>query len=163
MITTLTQEQHRANMLKAIDKMRQAGVVDKTGGPFGCVIFLNGEIIAAEGNRVMADHDPTAHAEVVAIREACKKIGSHDLSGAILYTSCMCCPMCYSASYWARVSKVYYAAECDDYADIFDDSVIYKDLELPFHDRALKPEELCRAEANAVWAEFRALPDGARY
>jgi guanine deaminase len=163
MITTLTPEQHRANMLKAIEKMRQAGVIDKTGGPFGCVIVLNGEIIAAEGNRVMAEHDPTAHAEVVAIREACKKIGSHDLSGAILYTSCMCCPMCYSASYWARVSKVYYAAECDDYADIFDDSVIYKDLELPFHERALKPEELCRAEANAVWAEFRALPDGARY
>jgi tRNA(Arg) A34 adenosine deaminase TadA len=150
-------------MRKAIELMRKAGVVEKTGGPFGCVIVKDGEVLAATGNRVMADNDPTAHAEVAAIRLACEKLGTHDLSGAVLYTSCMCCPMCYSAAYWARISKVFYAAACDDYADIFDDSVIYKDLELPFHDRKLKPEELCRAEAVAVWDEFRNLPDGARY
>jgi guanine deaminase len=160
---TPTPEQNREYMLKAIDVMRKAGVTEKTGGPFGCVIVKDGEIIAAEGNRVIADNDPTAHAEVTAIRMACKKLGTFDLSGAVLYTSCMCCPMCYAASYWARIEKVYYAAECDDYLDIFDDSAMYKDLELPFHDRKLKPEELCRAEANKVWDEFRALPDGARY
>lgn len=150
-------------MLQAIDQMRQAGVTDKSGGPFGCVIVRDGEILAAAGNRVIADRDPTAHAEMVAIRAACQKLGTHDLSGAILYTSCMCCPMCYAAAYWARVSKVYYAATCEDYADIFDDAALYRDFALPTHERSLQPEELCRAEANAVWKEFRALPDGARY
>ncbi|MCE9563084.1 MAG: nucleoside deaminase [Planctomycetes bacterium] len=155
--------QDRAYMLQAIEVMRNAGVVNKTGGPFGAVIVKDGVVLAACGNRVMADHDPTAHAEVAAIRMACAKVGSHDLSGAVLYTSCMCCPMCYAASFWARIDKVYYAAACEDYAEIFDDVVLYNDLELPFHDRKLKPEELCRAEANAVWDEFRKMPDGARY
>lgn len=150
-------------MLKAIEVMREAGVVKKTGGPFGAVIVKDGEIIAACGNRVMADHDPTAHAEVSAIRQACAKLGTHDLSGATIYTSCMCCPMCYAASYWARIDKVFYAAACDDYADIFDDSVMYKDILQPFDQWKLKPEELCRTEANAVWDEFRKMPDGARY
>jgi len=150
-------------MRLAIKTMREAGVINKTGGPFGCVIVRDGEILAASGNRVIADHDPTAHAEVTAIRIACNNLGTHDLSGSTLYTSCMCCPMCYSASFWARIEKVYYAATCDDYSDIFDDTTIYKDLEKPFHERALHPEELLRSEAQKVWDEFRALPDGARY
>lgn len=156
-------DQDREYMLQAIKVMREAGVVNKTGGPFGAVIVKDGKVIAATGNRVIADKDPTAHAEVSAIRQACENVGSHDLSGAVMYTSCMCCPMCYAASFWARIDKVYYAAECDDYADLFDDSAMYQDLELPFHERKLKPEEICRAEANAVWDEFRKLPDGARY
>ena len=135
----------------------------RTGGPFGAVIVKDGQVLAACGNRVLADHDPTAHAEITAIREACRRLGTHDLSGAVLYTSCMCCPMCYAAACWARISKVYYAATCEDYADLFDDSRFYEDLELPLAERALQPEELCRAEAAAVWNEFRALPDGARY
>lgn len=159
----MAHDEDRKFMLKAIELMRRAGVIEKTGGPFGCVITLNSEIIATAGNRVIADNDPTAHAEVTAIREACKKQGTHDLSGAVLYTSCMCCPMCYAASFWARISKIYYAAGCDDYADIFDDSAIYRDMKLAFHSRQLKPEQLCRKEALAVWGEFRAMPDGARY
>jgi guanine deaminase len=156
-------DQDRAYMLQAIKVMRDAGVVNKTGGPFGCVIVKDGQVVAANGNRVMADKDPTAHAEVTAIRAACKALGTHDLSGCVLYTSCMCCPMCYAASYWARVDKVFYAAACDDYADIFDDSVMYKDILQPFDKWKLQPEELCRAEANVVWDEFRKMPDGARY
>jgi len=156
-------EQDRAYMEQAIEVMRRAGVIDKTGGPFGAVIVKDGEVVAACGNRVVADSDPTAHAEVAAIREACRKLGTFDLSGATLYTSCMCCPMCYSASYWARIGKVYYAAECSDYSDLFDDTAIYADLARPFHERSLRPEELCRADARRVWDEFRALADGARY
>ncbi|MBM3465349.1 MAG: nucleoside deaminase [Armatimonadetes bacterium] len=155
--------QDRDFMLHAIEVMRRAGVVDKTGGPFGCVIVRDGEILAAAGNRVMSDHDPTAHAEVTAIREACKKIGSHDLSGAVMYTSCMCCPMCYAAAFWARVDKIYYASTCDDYADLFDDVAIYTDMDRELHERKLRPEQLCHPEASAVWQEFRAMPDGARY
>lgn len=156
-------EQDRAYMLQAIKVMRDAGVVNKTGGPFGAVIVKDGQVVAASGNRVIADKDPTAHAEVTAIRLACQKLGTHDLSGATIYTSCMCCPMCYAASFWARIDKVFYAAACDDYADIFDDSVMYKDILQPFDQWKLKPEELCRAEANVVWDEFRKMPDGARY
>jgi tRNA(Arg) A34 adenosine deaminase TadA len=156
-------EQDRVYMLQAIKVMRDAGVVNKTGGPFGAVIVKDGKVIASSGNRVISDKDPTAHAEVTAIRMACKALGTHDLSGATMYTSCMCCPMCYAASYWARMDKVFYAAACDDYADIFDDSVMYKDILQPFDQWKLQPEELCRAEANAVWDEFRKMPDGARY
>jgi tRNA(Arg) A34 adenosine deaminase TadA len=155
--------QDRAYMRQAIEVMREAGLVRKTGGAFGAVIVKDGRVVAASGNRVVADRDPTAHAEVCAIRMACATLGTNDLSGAVMYTSCMCCPMCYAASYWARIDKVFYAAGCDDYADVYDDAAIYKDLELPMHDRKLKPEELCRAEANLVWDEFRKLPDGARY
>jgi tRNA(Arg) A34 adenosine deaminase TadA len=153
----------RGFMLKAIDLMRKAGVLEKTGGPFGAVIVKGGKIVAAGGNRVLADKDPTAHAEVTAIRNACKNLGTHILSGAVMYTSCACCPLCYAAAYWARIDKIFYGAECDDYKDIFDDSAMYIDFELPFHKRKLKPEQLCRAEANVVWDEFRKLPDGARY
>ncbi len=160
---TMPTVKDREFMLLAIKTMRDAGVVNKTGGAFGAVIVKNGEVIAATGNRVIADKDPTAHAEVCAIRMACKKLDTHVLSGCTIYTSCMCCPMCYAASYWARIDKVFYAATCDDYADIFDDSVMYKDILQPFEKWKLQPEEICRAEANAVWDEYRKLPDGARY
>src|SRR5260370_21412134 len=131
-------EQDRGFMLKAIDLMRKAGVMEKTGGPFGAVIVKGGEMVAAGGNWVLADKDPTAHAEVMAIRNACKNLGTHILSGAVMYTACACCPLCYAAAYWARIDKVFYGAECDDYKDIFDDSAMYIDFELPFHNRNLK-------------------------
>jgi tRNA(Arg) A34 adenosine deaminase TadA len=143
--------------------MRDTGLVTKTGGPFGCVIVKHGQVLAATGNRVLADHDPTAHAEVTAIRTACQTLKTHDLSGCVMYTSCQCCPMCYAAAYWARIEKIYYAAHCDDYADLFDDTAIYHDIRQPIQYQSLQPEELCRAEALAVWDEFRQLPDGARY
>lgn len=153
----------RAHMRLAISLMRQAGVVERTGGPFGAVVVRAGVVLAAAGNSVLRDRDPTAHAEINAIRQACRAIGSHDLSGAVLYASGECCPMCYSAAYWARIQKVYFASRWSDYADLFDDARIQADLTGPASDRLLAPEPLLRQEALVVWQEFRGLAQGARY
>jgi tRNA(Arg) A34 adenosine deaminase TadA len=159
----MTNETDKQHMRKAIQMMREAGVITKTGGPFGAVIVKDGEIIAVSGNSVIRDNDPTAHAEVNAIRMACKSLGTFDLSGAVMYSSCECCPMCYSTSYWARISKIYYAASWSDYDDIFDDTNINIDIAKPYPERQLAPEQILREEAQAVWQEFRKMPDGARY
>jgi tRNA(Arg) A34 adenosine deaminase TadA len=156
-------EQDRVYMRLAIQTMRTAGVVERTGGPFGAVIVMNQKVLATAGNRVLSDHDPTAHAEISAIRAACRRLGTHDLRGAVLYASCECCPMCYSAAYWARISRVFYAAAWTDYADLFDDAALDLDIRKPKPERALNPRPLLRDEALAVWDEFRQLPDGARY
>jgi tRNA(Arg) A34 adenosine deaminase TadA len=153
----------RAHMRQAIALMRQAGVVDRSGGPFGAVVVRDGTVLGAAGNSVLRDHDPTAHAEVNAIRQACRAVGSHDLSGAVLYASGECCPMCYAAAYWARIAKVYFASRWSDYADLFDDARIHADMASPAEQRQLAPEPLLREEALTVWAEFRQLEDGARY
>jgi len=159
----MANETDKQHMRKAIQMMREAGVNTKTGGPFGAVIVKDGEIIAASGNSVIRDNDPTAHAEVNAIRMACKNLGTFDLSGAVMYSSCECCPMCYSTSYWARISKIYYAASWSDYDDIFDDSNINVDIAKPYAERQLAPEQILQEEAQAVWQEFREMPNGARY
>ena len=159
----MADEKDEHYMRLAIRQMREACLIEKSGGPFGAVIVRDGEILAAAGNRVITDHDPNAHAEVNAIREACGKLGTHDLSGAVLYSSCECCPMCYAAAYWARIDKIYYAAAWDDYQDLFDDAEISLDVARPHPLRLLAPEQLLRREAREVWREFRALPDGARY
>ena len=156
-------EQDKEMMRIAIKAMRDAGVVNKTGGPFGCVVAKDGQVIAVSGNSVIQDNDPSAHAEVNAIRKACKALGTWDLSGCTIYTSCECCPMCYSTSYWARVSKIWYAARWTDYDDIFSDKDISEDIKKPRAEQSLQPEELIREEAIKVWEEFRAMPDGARY
>jgi tRNA(Arg) A34 adenosine deaminase TadA len=150
-------------MRQAIALMRRAGVVDRSGGPFGAVVVRGGVVVGAAGNSVLRDHDPTAHAEVNAIRQACRRIGSHDLSGAVLYASGECCPMCYAAACWARIRKVYYASRWSDYTDLFDDARIQADMALPAGQRRLAPEALLREEALGVWEEFRALENGARY
>src|SRR5215471_21434342 len=122
----------RAVALSA-EKMR-AGL----GGPFGCVIARNGEIIAEGSNHVTSANDPTAHAEVVAIREACRKLGTFSLEGCELYTSCEPCPMCLGAIYWARLDRVYYANTRVDAAAIgFDDAAIYREFGKPIDGRAV--------------------------
>lgn len=156
-------EQDRDYMRQAIAVMREAGVEKKTGGPFGAVIVKDGKVIASAGNSVIKDNDPTGHAEVNAIRQACQKLRTFDLSGAVMYSSCECCPMCYATGYWARLSKIYYAAGWSDYEDIFDDSNINQDLQKPYRERVLAPEQILQEEAKVVWDEFRLLPDGARY
>ena len=156
-------EQDRQHMAQAIQTMRQAGVVDKTGGPFGAVVVRDGEVLAASGNSVLRDNDPSAHAEVNAIRLACKKVGAPNLRGATLFTSCECCPMCYATAYWARIGKIYYAAAWTDYADLFDDSNISIDMKKPYAQRVLHPEQMMQADAQKVWLEFRKMPDRARY
>jgi tRNA(Arg) A34 adenosine deaminase TadA len=156
-------DQDRDHMRQAIELMRNAGVVEKTGGPFGCVIVRDGQVLAATGNSVLRDNDPSAHAEVNAIRAACKKLGAPNIKGATMFTSCEPCPMCYSTAYWARVGKIYYAAAWTDYADLFDDSNISNDMKKPYAERAVPVEPLLRSEAQKVWLEFRKMPDGAKY
>lgn len=156
-------EQDRAFMAMALKQMRQAGVLDKTGGPFGAVVVLDGQVLATAGNSVMRDKDPSAHAEVNAMREACRKIGNPHIDGAVLYSSCEPCPMCYSTAYWARVGKIFYAASWTDYADLFDDSNIAKDMQFPYEQRQVALQQIMRPDAQKVWDEFRQMPDKARY
>jgi guanine deaminase len=162
-VTDKVTDQDREYMREAIRLMRQAGVIDKTGGPFGAVVVKDGQILAATGNSVLKDKDPSAHAEVNAIRQACRKIGSHDLSGAVLYSSCELCPMCYATAYWARISKVFFAAAWTDYDDLFDDLAESQDMTRLYSKRKLKPQQILQDEGKKVWDEFRKLPDGARY
>ena len=146
-------------MKQAIDLMRRAGVIDKTGGPFGAVIVRDGQILSAEGNSVLRDNDPTGHAEVNAIRAACKKVGSPHLTGATMFTSCECCPMCYATSYWAQIDKVYYAASWQDYKQYFDDGAINKDMCKPIAVRKIHMVQIMQKEAQNVWAEYGRLSD----
>ncbi|MDE6343197.1 MAG: nucleoside deaminase [Muribaculaceae bacterium] len=118
------------------------------GGPFGAVIARDGEIIATGVNRVTSEHDPTSHAEVNAIRNACRKLNTHDLSGCEIYTSCQPCPMCLGAIYWAHIDKIYYGNTKTDAKEIgFDDSFIYDELALPDNLRRLPAEIMLSDEA----------------
>lgn len=124
--------------------------VRRGGGPFGAVIARRGEIIAEAANNVTIDHDPTAHAEVSAIRKAARALGTFSLEGCEIYTSCEPCPMCLGAIYWARIDKVYYANNRTDAARIgFDDDFIYREIELK-PDMRQKPSEVIMAEEAAV-------------
>ena len=117
------------------------------GGPFGAVIVKDGQVVSAAGNTVTPDNDPTAHAEVNAIRNACKELKTFDLSGCVLYTSCEPCPMCLSASYWARIEKIYFAAGRDDAAKAgFSDAFIYEQFDLPVNERSLPAERIMEEE-----------------
>ncbi|MEJ5266288.1 MAG: nucleoside deaminase [Bacteroidales bacterium] len=122
--------------------------IEKGGGPFGAVIVKDGEIIAASANSVTIDNDPTAHAEVNAIREACKKLKTFDLSGCEIYSSCEPCPMCLGAIYWARIDKLYFANTKNDADAIgFSDNFIYDEIAKPYSERNLKTENFMREEA----------------
>ena len=156
-------EQDRAHMREAIALMRRAGVVEKTGGPFGAVIVREGRVLASSGNSVLRDNDPSAHAEVNAIRLACRAVNSPNLRGATLYSSCEPCPMCYATAYWARVENIFYAAAWTDYTDLFDDSNINQDIAKPYSQRRVPLQQILQNEAQDVWREFRATPGGARY
>ncbi len=134
------------------------------GGPFGAVVVRDRSIVARGWNAVTSSLDPTAHAEVVAIRRACRKLGSFSLAGCVLYTSCEPCPMCLAAAYWARVDRLVYAATRDDAAVAgFDDAFIYDQVPLPPGDRSLPTDHLLRDEAALVFAEWLATPDRVPY
>ncbi len=129
-------------------ELSEKNVLESLGGPFGAVIVKNGEIIAQSGNKVTSSNDPTAHAEVSAIRLACTALNTFDLSGCVVYTSCEPCPMCLSAIYWARISKIYYANTKTDAGNIgFDDKFIYDELEKPMELRSLPIKQMMRDEA----------------
>lgn len=134
------------------------------GGPFGAVIVLDGRIVGEGWNQVTSANDPTAHAEVVAIRAACRGLGRFDLRGAVLYASCEPCPMCLAASYWARIARIYHACTQADAAAIdFDDQFLYRELMLPAADRALPVEQMLRDEALEVFRLWESKPDKIRY
>lgn len=117
--------------------------IDNGGGPFGAVVVKDGVIVGRGANRVTANNDPTAHAEVSAIRDACQRLATFDLSGCEVYTSCEPCPMCLGAIYWARIGRIYYGNTQADAAEIdFDDSFIYRQIEKPIGGRAI-PEVQC--------------------
>lgn len=130
------------------------------GGPFGAVIAFDGSIVATGANRVTTENDPTAHAEVSAIREACRKLGTHDLSGHVIYTSCEPCPMCLAAIYWANITTVYYANNRKDAADAgFRDDLFYEEIKTENRDRKIPAKELMREEAVKVFEKWKNLKD----
>ncbi len=134
------------------------------GGPFGAVIARDGEIIATGVNRVTSNHDATAHAEVSAIRNACAKLGTHDLSGCEIYSSCEPCPMCLGAIYWAHLDRLYYGNDKHDAANIgFDDSFIYDELDLKPEQRRLESSRLLSEEALAAFRLWDEKPDKIEY
>jgi guanine deaminase len=141
-------------MKEAIIKAEE-NILTGQGGPFGAVVVRDGKIIAAVGNRVTSTNDPTAHAEVVAIREACKALDTFDLTGCEIYASCEPCPMCLGAIMWARIDRLYYAADRIDASRAgFDDELFYTELALPVEKRMLRPTQLLQKEANEVFDKW---------
>lgn len=138
--------------------------VAEGGGPFGAVIARNGEIIATGVNRVTPNHDPTAHAEVSAIREACSRLKTFDLSGCDIYTSCEPCPMCLGAIYWAHLDRMFYGNTKTDAKNIgFDDSFIYDELELPKEKRRLVYKNMLQEEAIKAFELWMQKEDKTEY
>ncbi len=142
-------------MLKAIElSIKSAATI---GGPFGCVIVKDNKIISEGSNKVTSTNDPTAHGEIVAIREACLKLNTFNLSGCELYSSCEPCPMCLSAIYWSHIDKIFYANTRDDAKNIdFDDSFIYSEINKKIGDRKIQMTQMLRDEALKafkIWDE----------
>jgi guanine deaminase len=134
------------------------------GGPFGAVIAKDGRIIAEGVNRVTATHDPTAHAEVVAIREACRVLGDFQLAGCDLYTTCEPCPMCLGAIYWARPARLFYAGSAVDAAEAgFDDAFIYDELKMPHPGRRIPMTQLLRDESLSIFLAWKQKSDKTPY
>ena len=139
-------------------------VLSGKGGPFGAVIVKDGSIVAEGVNRVASSNDPTAHAEVVAIREACSKLGSFELKDCELYTSCEPCPMCLGAIYLARVSRIFFGNLAADAARIgFDDAFLYRELAQPHSGRAIPMIQIMREQALAAFRAWEALPNKVPY
>lgn len=154
---------HEHFMREAI-KEAEAGLRAGRGGPFGCVIVRRGEVIARGNNRVTSTNDPTAHAEITAIRDACLTLGRFSLEDCDLYTSCEPCPMCLAAVYWARIPRLFYGNTRADAAAIgFDDAFIYEQIALPPERRAIDMKPLLRDEAQAAFVEWQVKPDKVPY
>ncbi|PID93347.1 MAG: tRNA-specific adenosine deaminase [Bacteroidetes bacterium] len=142
----------------------EANMESLEGGPFGAVIVKDGEIIATGNNKVTSAHDPSAHAEVVAIRNACKKLNDFQLTGCELYSSCEPCPMCLGAIYWARLDRIYYAASREDAAHAgFDDSFIYQEIPHSPEKRSIVATQALQEEAVKVFKKWIHLADKTEY
>jgi tRNA(Arg) A34 adenosine deaminase TadA len=150
--------------MRAAIRLSRTKMRANLGGPFGALVVRKGEILARGWNRVTSANDPTAHAEVTAIRAACRKLKTFQLKDCELYTSCEPCPMCLSAIYWARIKRVYYANTRRDAARIkFDDEWIYHEVSRPVARRKIPMSQMLRPEALKVFAEWQTKPDKIRY
>lgn len=154
----MTAVDHETCMARAIELARVTAIDDRAGGPFGCVIVRDGEIIAEGANRVLAEGDPTWHAEIAAIRAASATLGTHDLRGCMAYASGEPCAMCAAALHWARIDRVYYASSVEDAADHggFDDATLTGGPSVP-------TEQCCREQMLEVWRAFASLDDRPSY
>jgi guanine deaminase len=149
-------------MRRAIDLSLQCVASDE--GPFGAVVVHNGRVVGEGVNRVVPTGDPTAHAEIVAIREACRTLGTHVLDGAVIYTSCEPCPMCLGAIWWARIAEIVYANDRRDAAAIgFDDDAIYREVAAPLDRRTLPIRRMSAAEALEAFRRWQAKADRVLY
>ncbi|MBX2933087.1 MAG: nucleoside deaminase [Ferruginibacter sp.] len=148
-------DKHNDEFMKEAIRLSINNVVEGKGGPFGAVVVKDGKIIARGVNQVTSNNDPTAHAEVVAIRNACATLNTFQLDGCEIYTSCEPCPMCLGAIYWARPAKLYYANTKEDAAFInFDDKFIYEEIALPVEKRKLFTKQILRSEALEAFKKW---------
>lgn len=155
--------EHETFMLEAI-RMAREGLENNRGGPFGAIVVKDGAVVGAGNNRVTSTNDPTAHAEMVAIRDACQRLGTFQLSDCVIYTSCEPCPMCLGAIYWARPKAVYFGCTQADASAIgFDDSFIYRELNVSPGLRKIKMIQSNRAEALEVFRAWESKADRTDY
>lgn len=153
-----------AELMRSAIKLSMEKMQEGFGGPFGAVIVKEGKVIAEGYNRVTSHNDPTAHAEVTAIREACKALDTFDLSGCEIYTSCEPCPMCLSAIYWARLDRIYYGNSRQGAAAIgFDDEFLYQEVATPIEDRKIPTIQILQDEAEEAFRAWDAKPDKVIY
>ncbi|SKB08408.1 tRNA(Arg) A34 adenosine deaminase TadA [Prosthecobacter debontii] len=155
---------HDQRLLRLAIHLAQENLTTGVGGPFGAVIARGTDILATASNEVTSTNDPTAHAEVVAIRQACLSIGHYSLAGCILYASCEPCPMCLAATYWARIDRLYYAASRHDAAEAgFDDEFLYRELVLPVNERIIPTHQQLASEGAAIFTAWSAKTDKVMY
>ncbi len=156
--------EHDATFMRRAIALARAGMDAGQGGPFGCVVVKDGAIVGEGNNQVTSTNDPTAHAEVVAIRHACTSLSSFQLDGCSIYTSCEPCPMCLGAIYWARPEKVFFACTREDAATVgFDDELIYKELAIPNAARQRVMISLLRDEGVTLFKAWAEKPDKIEY
>jgi tRNA(Arg) A34 adenosine deaminase TadA len=154
---------HETHMREAIG-LSLEGVRQGRGGPFGCVVVRGDTVVGRGNNQVTSTCDPTAHAEIVAIRDACKALGTFQLADCALYASCEPCPMCLSAIYWARIPDVFFGNTRQEAAEVgFDDDFIYKQIPLPIAERRVSMKALLGAEAKGAFAEWKKKTDKVAY
>lgn len=156
---------HEKFMRRAIELSERGSLVEKTGGAFGAVIVKDNQIVGEGYNQVIKYNDPTWHAEMQAIREACKKLGSPHLTGCVMYSSAESCPMCLAASYWAHLKHIYYAATVEDakkYGN-FQDIDMFAEFKRDAKERTITCSEMLRAEAIVVWKKFSEMPGHVHY
>ena len=160
----MNMEENHAYFMKRAIELAEKGMQQNVGGPFGAVVVRNGEIIAEGYNQVTSDKDPTAHAEIMAIRNACKKLNAFQLTDCVIYTSCEPCPMCLGAIYWSRPKAVYYACNHQDAARIdFDDQFIYDEIAKRIDQRRIRFTQFMRDESLKVFEQWKEKGDKIKY